>query len=72
MNMKFFNFLTKSKYFIFLMLIVLSYFGLYHNISADYMQSSTYKIQSDSVNIGGTNSSSGTYKLNDSVGEVGT
>lgn len=37
------------------------------------MQSSSYKIESDSINIGGTeNSISSNYGLSDTVGEVGT
>jgi len=71
--MKNFNFLTKSKYFVVLILIVISsFFGFYHNILAAVMQSSTYKIQQDSVNLGGVDSSSSTYKLSDNLGEVAT
>ena len=36
------------------------------------MQSANYKIQFDSVNIGGTDSSSTNYQLQDTIGEVGT
>jgi hypothetical protein len=39
---------------------------------AQVMQSGTYKMQTDSINIGGQSSSSASYQLNDSVGEVGT
>jgi hypothetical protein len=43
-----------------------------YRIFADSMQSTTYKITSDTVNVGGTNSSSPNYKLKDTTGEVGT
>ena len=36
------------------------------------MESSTYKIQQDSLNFGGEDSSSTTYQLNDTLGEVAT
>jgi hypothetical protein len=41
-------------------------------VFAQAMQSTTYKIQSDSINIGGIASSSSSYGLEDTVGEVGT
>ncbi|MDQ3089926.1 MAG: hypothetical protein M3Q24_02110, partial [bacterium] len=40
-------------------------------IRAD-MQSSTYRIDFDSVNVGGGQSQSGTYLLEDSAGEIAT
>lgn len=36
------------------------------------MQSTNYKIESDSVNVGGVRSSSGSYIMEDTMGEVGT
>jgi len=42
------------------------------SILAESMQSSTYKIMSDTVNVGGENSTSPSYMLNDTAGEVGT
>jgi hypothetical protein len=39
---------------------------------AAVMNGSSYSIQSDSINIGGEDSSSASYRLNDTVGEVGT
>lgn len=36
------------------------------------MQSTTYRVQSDSINVGGVNSSSASYKLEDTTGEVAT
>ncbi len=39
---------------------------------ADTMESTTYKIQSDSINIGGAAGSSTNYSMEDTVGEVGT
>ena len=41
-------------------------------IFAQVMQSSTYRVQSDSINVGGVNSSSASYKIEDTTGEVGT
>jgi hypothetical protein len=67
-----FNFFKKSKYFIVLILIIVSSFGFYQNILAEYMQSSNYKMQQDTINFGGRDSSSATYKLNDTVGEIST
>lgn len=39
---------------------------------AEVMGSSSYKIQSDSVNLGGEDSSSPSYNLGDTLGEIGT
>jgi hypothetical protein len=36
------------------------------------MQSTTYKIQSDSINFAGGNSSSGSYSIEDTLGEIAT
>jgi len=50
----------------------ISLFPLY-KIFAQVMQSGTYKIQSDSINVGGKDTSSSTsYKLGDTAGELGT
>jgi len=70
--MKIFHFFIKSKYLAILTLAILAPLVFSHAILADFMQSSTYKIQSDSVNIGGADGSSGNYKLNDTLGELGT
>lgn len=70
--MKSFNLPSKSKYFIVLLLINIFSFGFPYDIWADNMQSSTYKIQSDSLNFGGDDSSSSNYKLDDTLGEVGS
>lgn len=71
--MKNFNFFSKSKYsVIFSSTIIFSILCPWNNIIAETMGSSTYKIQSDSVNVGGVDSSSSTYKLNDTLGESGT
>ncbi len=40
--------------------------------SAQVMQSTSYRIESDSINIGGSFSSSTSYKLEDTIGEVAT
>lgn len=40
--------------------------------SAQAMQSASYRIQDDSINIGGGYSSSTSYRMQDTVGEVGT
>src|SRR5690242_13754867 len=48
-------------------------FGFMSNfVLAQAMSSGSYKIQIDSVNIGGGNSSSNSYGIEDTVGEVGT
>lgn len=70
--MNFLNFFTKSNRIVILALILSAPLLFSRIILADYMQSSTYRIQSDSLNIGGANGSSSTYKLNDTLGEVGT
>lgn len=70
--MKIFNFFIKSKYFVISTLVILVPFIYYNTLFADFMQSSTYKIQSDSLNVGGVDSSSSTYKINDTLGEVST
>ncbi|MFM2374241.1 MAG: hypothetical protein RLZZ234_236 [Candidatus Parcubacteria bacterium] len=41
-------------------------------LHAQVMQSDNYKIESDSVNFGGARSTSSTYTLEDTLGEVGT
>lgn len=41
-------------------------------VYADTMQSSNYKIQSDSMNFGGVRSASGSYTLEDTAGEIAT
>lgn len=43
-----------------------------HALLAQTMQSGTYRIDFDSVNVGGGQSQSGTYLLEDTAGEVGT
>jgi hypothetical protein len=43
-----------------------------HALFAQSMQSGTYRIDFDSVNVGGGQSQSGTYLLEDTAGEVGT
>ena len=70
--MSFLNFFAKSNRIVVLTLFVISSFVFSKNILADYMQSSTYKMESDNLNFGGVSSSSTTYKLSDTLGEVGT
>ncbi len=57
-----------------LTVIILSLFLIIplYTIFAETMQSSTYKIISDTVNIGGQSSSSSNYNLSDTLGEIGT
>jgi hypothetical protein len=70
--MNFLNFFLKSKkYAILTSVIVFSLFS-YYVTDADLMQSSTYKIIQDSVNLGGSDGGSTNYKLNDTLGEIGT
>lgn len=70
--MKFLNFFRKSKYLVILTLVVLVEFVISSNLFAYSMQSTTYKIDTDSLNFGGLPSSSGSYKINDTLGEIGT
>lgn len=64
-------FLKKRSTVVFL--ILFSFLIPPFSTSAETMQSATYKIISDTVNVGGLNSSSSTnYKLGDTLGEVGT
>jgi hypothetical protein len=55
------------KIFVLLALISLSY-----GICQAQMSSDSYKINADSINAGGAPSSSATYKLNDTIGEIAT
>ncbi len=70
--MKSLNFFKKSNLFITLIsfIILTLLYPLY--IYAEPMQSSTYKINSDSVNFGGGDSTSTNYNIGDTIGEVGT
>ncbi len=52
--------------------IVAAPFFLAAIANADMMTSSHYKIESDSVNFGGARSSSGTYRIEDTLGEIAT
>ncbi len=70
--MKFLDFFKKSTNMIFILLFVVSSFIFPNNIFAEFMQSTTYKIQSDSLNIGGEDSSSTGYIIKDTLGEVST
>lgn len=72
--MKKINFLHKSKYTVFSTSLIISFLFYPYNFTLGaVMGSSTYKIQSDSINIGGEDTGSSTsYKLKDTVGEVGT
>ena len=51
-------------------IIVASFAGIVAH--AQVMQSSSYHMESDSVNFGGVRSSSGSYTLEDTAGEVGS
>lgn len=72
--MKNINFSYKSKYTVFSTFVIISSILYPYNLSLGaVMGSSTYKIESDSMNVGGEDtSSSATYKIKDTVGEVGT
>lgn len=70
--MKFLNFLLKSKYYAISLFLIISLIFSSNNIFADYMQSNSYRMQSDSLNFGGLESNSGNYKLNDTLGEIAT
>ena len=43
-----------------------------YGVHVEAMSSSNYKIQSDSINFGGGGSNSGSYSLQDTVGEIAT
>lgn len=63
----------KVKKNIFLILVPLSVFGILPSLLfASVMQSGSYQIQSDSINIGGIDSSSENYNSQDTIGGVGT
>ncbi len=63
----------KNKKNLFFSIVLLASIILPVSLIAAVMSSSNYKIESDSINIGGTNLSSSTnYSLSDSVGEVAT
>lgn len=70
--MYFLKFFAKNKYTVISTSLVIAFFAGSDVIWADLMQSATYKIQSDSLNFGGADSSSTTYKLSDTLGEVAT
>jgi len=70
--MNFYHFFRKSNKVAILFLVVFISFLYTRNIFADFMQSGTYRIQSDSLNLGGADSSSTNYKVNDTLGELGT
>lgn len=66
------NFFSKSNRFVISTLLVISSLVFSRVTLADFMQSSTYKIQSDSLNFGGADSSSLNFRLSDTLGEVAT
>ena len=66
------KFFTKNNRFVIFIFSAVIFFISHKLLLADYMQSSTYRIQSDSLNFGGLESSSGNYKLNDTLGESAT
>ncbi len=68
---KFITFLPKKRSII-IFLSIASFIVPLYTILAETMQSGTYKIMSDTINIGGQNSSSTNYKLGDTLGETGT
>ncbi len=72
--MKNINFFRKSKYTVFSSFVIIFCLLYTENLSlAAVMSSSNYKMGSDSINIGGEETSGSTsYKIRDTVGEVGT
>lgn len=69
----FYKYLKNNKLIVLcLVTFLITYLFFPVNIFADFMQSTNYKIQTDSLNTGGNSSSSTTYKMNDSVGEIST
>lgn len=63
------NFFYLAKKFIFISLCFL--IGAYSFFAAA-MSSQNYKIQSDSVNVGGVSENSANYKMDETIGEIGT
>lgn len=61
--------MTTNRAFIIGLLLINSMGVVAH---AQVMQSSSYRIESDSLNMGGTRSTSGYYTLEDTIGEIGT
>jgi hypothetical protein len=70
--MKFLHFFSKSKHLAILIVAIMLFLPFSQYIFAEFMQSSTYKIQSDSANFGGADGGSTNYRLNDTLGEMGT
>lgn len=71
--MKLLKSLDRSKnFYLIIFLIAATIINPYLIANAYVMGSSTYKIQSDSINVGGAPSTSTSYGLNDTQGEVGT
>ena len=63
----------KNKKNVLLILFVLAVLIPLYKVFAEAMQSGSYKIQSDTVNVGGKDSTSSTnYKMGDTLGELGT
>ncbi len=64
------SFLKKRgvTFFFFLSLFLIPLYTIF----AESMQSNTYRISSDSINVGGEGSTSTTYNLDDTLGEVST
>lgn len=69
---------TKSKiflHFLFSALLFVLFFTLPlypYTLLAQVMEGTLYQISSDSINFGGVSSSSASYKLNDTLGELAT
>lgn len=70
--MNFLLFFKKSNSLVILTLFIISFLIFSQQVLAEFMESSTYKIQSDSLNFGGADSSSTSYQLKDTLGEIGT
>lgn len=60
----------RSSWYAFALMILMH--GMAIVAHAQVMQSSSYRIESDSVNMGGARSTSTTYTLEDTVGEIAT
>lgn len=61
--------INQSLFFGFTIMIL---FGLTFSVKAQVMSSTNYKLESDSVNFGGNRSSSGSYTVEDTLGEIAT
>ncbi|MDD5433679.1 MAG: hypothetical protein PHE77_03460 [Candidatus Pacebacteria bacterium] len=54
------------------LLLLAIFLGFINSVFAESMESSGYKIQADSINVGGVKQTSDNYQSEDTIGEIGT